>query len=119
MSTNLRKHLPILAFLKVAPPKIRKIILKNCDNEVILSICEICQNIAQGNVNCSKKCREGLKKFKKSIHKLAVVKRKHKQLKKERDILNQSGGAAFLPLILAPVISGLTQYILERTFKKK
>lgn len=113
MSTNVKRHLPLLEFLRVAPPKIIKIILKNSDDKLILSLCEICLNFCKGNIKCRKKCYNSLKKYRSSLYQLASVKKNQKNFKRERATLYQKGGA-FLPLLLAPVLSGLTQYFLRK-----
>lgn len=93
-------------------PKIIKVILKNTDDKFIEAICEICLNFCKGNVKCHKKCYNRLKKFRLCLHKLAKARKSQKNYKKERQVLYQKGGA-FLPLLLAPVLSGLTQYFLQ------
>lgn len=113
MSINVRRHLPLLKFLKIAPPKIVKVILKNADDKFILSICEICYNFCKGNIKCQKKCYNKLKKYRTCLHRLASAKRKQKHYKKEREILYQKGGA-LLPLLLSPVLTGLTHYFLHK-----
>lgn len=113
MSLNVKRHLTLLEFLRVAPPKIIKVILQNADDKFIEAICEICYNFCAGNVKCHKKCYNRLQKFRLYLHKLAKAKKSQKSYKNERKVLYQKGGA-FLPLLLAPVLSGLTQYFLRK-----
>lgn len=128
MSLRVKRFLPLLEYLKEAPPAIRSLILEKCERDLIVTICEICLNFCEGNINCSKKSYNKLKKFRKSIHKLASLKNKlknssnssnskSKKLKVERKILTQKGSGGFLPILLAPVISGLSQYIFEKLQK--
>lgn len=112
MSANVKRHMALLEFLKVAPPKICKIILENADNNLVLAICEICLNFCQGNIKCHRQCYNKLKKFKRPIYKLANTKKKKTHFKQERNILSQNGGG-FLPLLLAPALYGLTEYFIS------
>lgn len=112
MSKNVKQLIPLLKILNAVPAKVKKSILKNSGDELIKAISEICLNFCKGNVRCNKKCLNRLKKFKSSIHKLAAVKRSQKNLTKERKVLIQQGGA-FLPILLPPILSALTQYLLQ------
>lgn len=114
MSSNVKKQLPVLEFLKVCPPKIRKLIIKEAESSLILAICEICLNFCKGNVKLPKENFIKLKKHSKAIYKLARTKKSNKDLKAQRSILYQKGGGAFLPILLAPVLSGLTEYFVKK-----
>lgn len=114
MSSNVKKQLPLLEFLKVCPPKIRKLIIKKAENSLILAICEICLNFCKGNVKVPKKNFNQLKKYRKIIYKLAKTKKSKQELNIQRSILHQKGGAAFLPILLAPALSGLVEYFLRK-----
>lgn len=116
MSANLLRHLPFFEFLAQTSPKIRKTILENCDKKLILALCEICLNFSIGNIKIEPKNYSCLKKFKKTIYKLASVdsKKKRNRLKFERKLLMQNGSGLFLPLLLSPVLSGITQYLLQK-----
>lgn len=116
MSLNVKRQLPLLEFLRVAPPKIVKLILENSDDQLILALCEICSNLCRGNIPCHPKQYNKLKKYRLYMHKLARAKKNQKNLKQERAVLYQKGGA-FLPLLLAPVLSGLTQYFLQKAIR--
>jgi hypothetical protein len=113
MSVNVRRHAKLLDFLRVLPPKVRKTVLKSADNSLILVLCEIALNFCMGNIRCEKRLYNKLRKHKKSLYKLASARRDQKHFKKERVVLNQQGGA-FLPLLLAPVLSTLAQYLVNR-----
>lgn len=114
MSKNIQKNLKVLDFLKSTTPKVRAEILKNADNSLVLAICEIALNLYRGNIKCSKSCLRKLIPFKKLLIKLASVKKKKKsKYKKERAHLQQRGGA-LLPLLLAPVLTNLASYFLEK-----
>lgn len=113
MSGNVRKQIPVLEFLKVCPPKIRRIIIKEAENSLILAICEICLNFCKGNLKLPKENFRKLKKHRKCLYKLARTKKSDKNLKIQRSILYQKGGA-FLPILLAPALSGLAEYFMRK-----
>lgn len=118
MSKNVQKHLKLLEFISAVSPKLRKLILKNASNDLVLAICEICLNFCKGNISCKKSCFKKLRQFKASLYKLAVVKKNKKTgYKKERKHLMQHGGA-ILPLLLAPALAGLVNYFLDKKFGK-
>lgn len=109
MSSNLCRHAPLLEFLKIAPPKLIKIILANADPKLIEAICEISLNLCKGNLKCSDKDRKTLKKYRKNLYKLASAKKTQKRFTTERRILMQQGGA-FLPLIIPAALAALDIY---------
>lgn len=109
MSINLCRHAPLLEFLKIAPPKILKIVLANADPKLIEAICEISLNLCKGNLKCSTKDRKKLKRHRKSLYKLASAKKSQKRFSTERRILLQQGGA-FLPLILPAALAAIEIY---------
>lgn len=114
MSKNVQKNLKVLEFLRSASPKVRSEILKNADNSLVLAICEIAHNVCCGNIKFKKSCLKKLTPFKKSLMKLALVKKKKKsKYKKERQHMQQRGGA-FLSILLAPVLTNLVQYFLNK-----
>lgn len=107
---NVERYLPLLKILQVVPNKVVKSILVNADDEFVQTICEICLNLCKGNVKCDKKSYKKLIKYKSCIHKLSKVNKSQKNLKKERKVLAQKGGA-FLPILLPSVISALAQFL--------
>lgn len=113
MSSNVTRHIPLLKIINAVPKKVRESILKQADDNFIKAICEICINFCNGNVKVNAKSFKKLKKYKDVIHKLASVKKAHKNLRKEKKVLIQKGGA-FLPILLPSIISALTSIILEK-----
>lgn len=109
MSSNVCRHAPLLEFLKVAPPKIIKIVLANADPKLIQAICEISLNLCKGNLKCSSKDRKKLKRHRTNLYKLASAKKSQKRFTAERRILQQQGGA-FLPLILPAALAAIDLY---------
>lgn len=113
MSYTVERVLPLLKIIKVVPSKTRSNILRNSDDELIRAIAEICLNFCAGNIQCDKKSYKKLKKYKNCIHRLAEVKKKQKNYKKERILLSQKG-SGFLPILLPTVLSALTEYFLAK-----
>lgn len=100
MKENLKKQYHFLRILAHSHPSQKRALLKTANNDQILSLCEICLNILNGNipVNASK-----LKKYKNLLRSLS--KKRESIQKKKRLLVNQSGG--FLPLIAPAIISAL------------
>lgn len=108
---NLKKHYYFLRMLARTHPSQKRALLKSASKEQISSLCEICLNIANGNVPVNVK---KLKKYKNTVRNLA---KKSISLQAKRNMLiNQSGG--FLPL-LAPAILSALGGILGRVISKK
>lgn len=106
MSVNLKRQVPLLKLLQIAPPKILKVILANADPKLISAICEISLNLCKGNLKCCNKDRKKLKRHRKKLYKLAAAKKNQKQFSTERRILTQQGGA-FLPLLIPAALAAL------------
>ena len=85
-------------------PKVRKAILKTCENDLIHIICDCVYNVVKGNI-------QGLtqeKVNKLAHHKTRLVKLTEKvPIKKRRKILDQKGGGflQFLLSLVAPLIA--------------
>ena len=99
------KHEHYLRLLadKKCDPKIRTALLKY--KPLNHTLCEICLNVLRGTVKASPQ----LNKYKKLIRMLA----KGKCIRKL-----QTGGAAFLPVLLAPIISLLAEKLISRFTNK-
>jgi len=97
------KYLPVLQVLqsRVIDKKTKQALLES--SQLIRVICECCLNILNGNVTLTKGEKKKLKKHRLLLRRLAEkkpLKTKHK--------LIQEGSGAFLPLLLAPVLSAIT-----------
>jgi hypothetical protein len=99
----------MLQVLRKSNPKLRKILLRNCDPEIIKTICEIAINTLNGNIKVSKNNFAEFKKHKIFLRKLACPK---SSLKSKRKIIVQKGG--FLPALLGTVISGVIGNLLSK-----
>lgn len=107
LKTN--KHM--LHVLKNCKANVRKIIIKNAPAEFIKTLCEICMNVLNGNLKISKKCKDKVKFYKKTLRDLASKKFKIKTKKK---ILVQKGGA-FLPILIGALLSSVIGKVLDAT----
>ena len=107
MSETIRKNLPLLRVL--ATPHLRtstkKVILT--EPGVINCISECCHNILEGSVPLSPSKKQALSKYKNQVRLLALKSVPHYR---KRDVI-QTGGAAFLPLLLGPALGLLTQFL--------
>jgi hypothetical protein len=89
--------------------KLRKIILKHCDDDLLKAIIEIVLNVLKGNVDICEKTKLGLKKYKKSMRKLICP---QLSLKAKRKVVQQSGG--FLNILLPTIIGGVLSHIFQK-----
>ncbi len=102
----------MLYVLKKSKSKLRKNILKDAEPEVIKTICELCINTLNGNIKIPIKCRNHLKKYKRTIRQPALSKL---NLPSKRKLLIQKGG--FLPVLLGTLLSGIVGQIIEKVSK--
>lgn len=114
MSSNVRKQMKTLEILKIAPPKIRQNILKNCDEKLVNAVSEICLNLCRGNIQCEKNSMKRLKKYRKKIRALSTIRKNKKDVIKRRNLLKQNGGS-FLPILLSPLLGMLSDFIVNKT----
>lgn len=105
----------ILYTLQTADPKLSRAIIKNSRPEIVELLCEIIYNILRGNVKLTPKIQSKLKQYKRKLRCMVCRKR---SISSKRKILNQKGGAVFLPLILGSVLSGLAGSIADKFLNK-
>lgn len=120
MSSELQRNLPLLEILRNCNPKLRKAIIAHANPELINTICEICLNFLNGNVECTKHQHKELKQHKGCMQKL--VKRcknvKTPRSKKlERQILLQKGEGFWFSL-LTPVVTELSSFIISKALQR-
>lgn len=105
---NISKQQSFLEVLRTAKPKLRKLLLQNCDDKVICALVEIIHNLLQGHIQLSPNQKKKIQKYKKLFRQLSqkCVKKKNINRKKARKVIVQSGGALpfLIPLIL-PLIA--------------
>lgn len=109
MSECVVSQLPLLSAIANANPRKRKEMLKSAKFDLIKSIVECIENILKGNFKIKKAILKKLKRYKTVLKKLCSAKAGWKRKKK---VIIQSGGA-FLPTLLAPIISVLAQRLIS------
>ena len=105
---SISKHKSILEVLRTSQPKLRKLILQNCDNNVICALVEIIHNLLQGRIQMSPKQKKKIQKYKKQFRLLSekCIRNKNINKKKARKVVVQTGGALpFLIPLIAPLIA--------------
>lgn len=110
MSQCVLKSLHVLNKLAKAKPAERKQILESASLQLIKSIVECIENVLNGIVKLKKNCLNKLKRHKNT---LLNIRTKGSRLAHKKKIIIQSGGS-FLPLLLPPVLSVITDQILKR-----
>lgn len=110
MSQCVLKSLHFLDLLAKAKPAERKKILESASLQLIRSIVECIENVLNGVVKLKKQC---LKKLKRHRNTLTEIRAKGSKLAHKKKLIIQSGGS-FLPLLLPPVLSVITDQILKR-----
>jgi hypothetical protein len=95
--------------MNLAPRK-RRDLLEKANLQFIKSIVECVENVMSGNIQLKRQCKEKLKKYKAVLRKIFNSGNK---LKVKKEIIVQNGGA-FLPALLAPVITILAERLLRR-----
>lgn len=68
---RLAKCRPLLHLLRDGPPKLKKSLLEGADQNLILSLCDICLNILNGNIQISSQSKKALRKYRFRIRALA------------------------------------------------
>lgn len=109
MSQRIISHLPKLESLIKLSPRKRRDLLEKANLQFIKSIVECVENVMNGNIQLKRECKEKLKKYKAILRKIF---NSGKKLKVKREIIVQNGGA-FLPALLAPVITILAERLLK------
>lgn len=94
----------MLFILKDAKPKLRKAILKYCNEDVIKAITEIVINILHGNLNVNNETKKKLKKYKKQLRTVATPSKNYTTIK--RKAILQHGGS-FLPTVIGLLLSSV------------
>lgn len=110
MSQRVISHLPKLKTLVKLAPRKRRDLLEKANLQFIKSIVECVENVMSGNIQLKRQCKEKLKKYKSVLRKIFNSENK---LKLKKEIIVQNGGA-FLPALLAPVITILAERLLRR-----
>ena len=91
--------------LKKASPRLRKAIIDNSENDLILALCEIISNVLTGNVQLNPNQKKKLNVHKKSLRLLA---NRSVPIKTKRKLLQKGG---FLAALLPPALSLLATIV--------
>jgi hypothetical protein len=110
MSQHVISHLPKLQSLIKLTPRKRREQLEKANLQFIKSIVECIENVMKGNIQLKKECREKLIKYKTVLRRIFHGSNK---LKTKKEIIVQNGGA-FLPALLAPVITILAERLMRK-----
>lgn len=112
-----KKDQHILHVLKNSNCKLKKAILKNCDDRVVRVLAEILHNVLRGNVKVDAKLKNKLKKYKNPLLKLHKEISRNTSVKyRRKKFTNQTGG--FWPLLLEAALSGVLSYGGEKLIQK-
>lgn len=106
MSARVRRHIDVLKVLLKAKVPLRKAILTNSDQQLILALCEIVKNVLLGNVKLPPKQKKALTRHSALLRKLSD---KRIDVKTKKKLFIQRGG--FLPAILGPALGLLASVI--------
>lgn len=106
---RLKVHKHSLHILRKCKSCLRKKIIQSGSNDLIKCLCEICENVLNGNVPISKNCKIRLQKHKKTLRNIVLPKVK---LQTKRKIFMQKGG--FLPTLLTTILTGIVGKLLEK-----
>jgi hypothetical protein len=102
---NLNKQSDMLKVLVHCKEKLRKVILKNADRDLVDAICQCINNLLIGNLDISESDKKELHKYRHILRKLV----KKSTLKQKQKILVQKGG--FLQYLIPAAITGISQII--------
>jgi len=90
--------------------KQRKRLLQKASGGVIRTIAQVAKNTINGNIPLSPHQKARLRRHKRTLRALSLAK---SSIKRRRKILLQKGGA-FLPLLLAPILSAVAGSLFNR-----
>ena len=105
---RLKKQAPFLKCLQCCKPKLRKLLLKHGEDDLIAAISEICHNGVMGRIPIPPKCVQKLKEYKVPLRRLN---NRSLSLASRRKILQTGGGGFILPFIAYFLGSALGQLI--------
>ena len=103
-----QRHKLVKQYIKLiarnANPELNQELIRRAPDAVVKAISNACLNAACGRVNFKPKQKKLLHRYRKNIGSLL---QKDLEIDQRRKILEQKGGAIFLPLILSTVLSAL------------
>ena len=109
--SRLKRNISTLRALTKFKPRLRQSVVENADDDLIKALSEIALNVLNGNLQLSAGEKERLRKYQKELRKLTEPRR---SIKSKRRILVQSGGAVFLPTLVATLLASGVGKLLEK-----
>jgi hypothetical protein len=113
--TRIASNEAFLRLLHNTNSRQRKELIRTASKDQILSVCECAFNILRKNVELNPYQIKQLRKAKRIVYTIADKKVPVAEKKKK---LEQTGGGAFIPLLLAPIVSGLVGSLFDRLISK-
>jgi hypothetical protein len=107
MSCKAQQHLDVLQTLAKSKGHNRQLLLQDCPNAVIKTICECVLNVIKGNASVTRSQKSKLSYHKEELRKLA---KKRVPMYLKRQILVQKGNG-FLSILLPAAISLISSLI--------
>lgn len=119
-----------LHVLKSSAPPVQKLLLKHADQDLVISICEICVNILNGNLQLNTQSREALRRYKTILRSVASTeltasrgqrgagitrKCKPSDWKAKRRYLAQVGSGAFLTSLLTSALGAIVGRVVSQS----
>ena len=102
-----KKEANFLRALYLLDDEQRMLLLKRVIPNLIKCLCECALNILLGNVPLKTRERKRLRKYADVLRKLADVRKRNK-----KKIILQTGGGAFLPALLVPIVTSVLSNLL-------
>lgn len=109
--SRIKRNLPILRTLKTCNIKLRKSILKTCEQDTIKALLELAINVLNGNLQISSVHKQKLQSYKNKIRKLASRKT---NFKVKRKILIQEGKGVLIPTLISSLLMSAVGKLLEK-----
>lgn len=100
MTARMQRYAHEISTLANAKPSVRKVMIKNADNEFIKALCDCSYNILKGNVPLNKSQKIKLSRYKKDLRYLC---NNSVSLKDKKRKVIQKGGF-FLPALAGPLL---------------
>ena len=106
MSARIRRNIPLLEKLYKARAAGRRVILNNAGPDFLNALCEIALNILKGRIPLTHRQYTQLQRQSSGIR---IFASKRTSIARKKRLVNQKGGAFFLPLLSAalPFITSL------------
>ena len=106
---TLQRYIELLEVCNI--PSVTKAIVKSAPDAVIKTICNAALNCYRGEVILNPRQKKILRKFRGKIEKLCS---KDIGLKTKRRILNQKGGAIWIPLLVGALLHNFGSALLNK-----